>query len=174
MVSVRFLLKDILFYPDDVLRKVSSPVESHEFGSPMKKFIEELYSSMDKANGIGLAAPQVGVLKNVLVYKTVGEKEEVNDYLINPKITYTEGNTLVEEGCLSLPGVFAKVPRSVKITIEAQDFEGKPFTKTTECFSSIVIQHETDHLVGKLFVDKLSLMKRKMLLTKYNRNSRRN
>jgi peptide deformylase len=99
----------------------------------------------------------------------MGEEREELAYLINPRIVKTEGKTMNEEGCLSIPGVFAKVERFKKIIVEGQDFYGEPTLKETEVFSSVIIQHESDHLVGKLFVDRLSLIKRKLLLAKYSR-----
>ncbi len=164
-------MREVLTYPNEELRQTSRPVEDSEFGRPMEEFIEELYTLMDQENGVGLAAPQVGVYKNILVYKTMGEDEETKAYLINPNIVETEGKTLVEEGCLSIPGVFAKVPRAVKITVEAQNIEGETFCKTTDVFSAVIIQHETDHLFGKLFIDRLSLIKRKLLLAQYNQQN---
>ena len=162
-------MEDVLTYPNETLREVCSLVQGDDFGSQMEAFIQEMWAIMEEAKGVGLAAPQIGVLKNILVYKTIGEETEKFEYLINPKIVATEGKVFSEEGCLSLPGVFAKVERFKKITVEGQDFQGKPMVKETEAFSSVIIQHESDHLVGKLFIDRLSLIKRKLLLARYRR-----
>ena len=165
-------MRDVLTYPNEELLRMSSPIESPEFGTDMEVFIEEMYRIMEKSNGVGLAAPQVGVHKNVLVYRTVGEDEEKLDYLINPRIVEAHGKIAGEEGCLSIPGVFAKVTRAARITIEAQRADGEVFTKTTDAFSSIIIQHEMDHLIGKLFIYRLSPAKRNALLAKYKREHR--
>ena len=162
-------MKDVLTYPNETLREVCAVVQDDEFGASMEVFVQELWEIMEEEEGVGLAAPQIGVLKNILVYRTMGEEREELAYLINPRIVKTEGKTVNEEGCLSIPGVFAKVERFKKIIVEGQDFYGEPTLKETEAFSSVIIQHESDHLVGKLFVDRLSLIKRKLLLAKYSR-----
>ena len=163
-------MKDILTYPDERLRQKSIPLEPHEFGSNLKKLINEMYILMDASNGVGLAAPQIGIHLDLFVYKTIGENVEENSYLINPKIIKGQGEIICEEGCLSIPGVFANVKRFREVTVSSLSWEGENLEKTTNTFSSVIIQHEYDHLLGKLFIDHLSLTKKQFLLKKYRNN----
>lgn len=148
---------EILRYPDPRLRRKCLPVTN--FGDEIRQIGRVMLATMYNAQGIGLAAAQVGVLKRIIV---VDVSQEPGDALIlvNPKITSSEGENSVEEGCLSVPNIFAKVKRAQQITVHYSTPEGKP--KTIDCSDllAICIQHEIDHLDGRLFVDYLPPWKR--------------
>ena len=124
--------------------------------------------TMYDAPGVGLAAPQVGILKRLIVIDC-SASEEPNDLLVavNPEIVDTEGDSLKEEGCLSVPGFWASVKRAEKATMRYQDVEGNPHERTADGLLGICMQHETDHLEGVLFVDRLSPLKRSLFRKKY-------
>ena len=145
---------DLTLYPAAVLRKVADPVEA--FDQELRDFVEAMFATMRSAKGVGLAAPQVGVKKRVLVLNDTGEAED-DLVLINPTITAREGDKdSMEEGCLSFPGIYATVVRPERCTVEAQDIEGNAFTAEYTGFKSRIIQHEYDHLEGVLLVDRMS------------------
>ena len=121
--------------------------------------------TMYAAPGIGLAAPQVGVLKRIIVVDISKDKDQLM-VLINPEIIKKEGQVEYEEGCLSVPGIYDTVTRAEKVTVEALDYHGKPFTLKAEGLLSICIQHEMDHLLGKVFVEYLSPLKRSRIKNK--------
>lgn len=157
-----------------ILRQKAHPVE--EINGNLKNFIEKLAETMYKAKGLGLAANQVGVLQRVFVLD-VSQKEGAPklEVYINPEILAAEGSTTYEEGCLSIPGYFAKVERYAKLYIRALDLEGNTFEREIEGLRAIVFQHEFDHLEGILFIDHISPVK-KMLFQKWwkkNKPSRR-
>lgn len=159
---------DILTYPDPQLTKRSEPVT--EFGQDLADFIHEMTETMLKTRGIGLAAPQVGRLERVIV---VSGGEDVLA-LVNPEIIWREDKTCsYSEGCLSVPGVYAEVDRSSKIIVKAQTFEGEELKIPAEGLFGVCIQHEIDHLDGKLFIDHLSRMKREMLARKTKKYQKR-
>ena len=148
---------NILEFPDPRLTTVASDVEI--FDEDLKKLVQDMTETMYSANGIGLAATQVNVHKRLLVLD-VSENQDQPRVYINPQILTREGEQDHEEGCLSVPGIYATVKRAEKITLRAQDSDGKTFEETAEGLHSVCIQHEMDHLIGRLFVDYLSPLKR--------------
>lgn len=149
-------LLDILVYPDKRLRQRAEPVT--EFDAELEKLVRDMAETMYSAPGIGLAAIQVNVLKRVVVMDLSEEKNDLTVF-INPEVTPLEGTQESEEGCLSVPGVFASVERVERVRINAMDVKGNPFELETDGLLSVCIQHEVDHLNGKVFVDYLSRMK---------------
>ncbi|MCA1765350.1 MAG: peptide deformylase [Desulfobulbaceae bacterium] len=149
----------ILKYPDPILRKKAVPVR--EFDAELVALVEEMAETMYDAPGVGLAAPQIGISKQILVYDP-GPAEEKGNYtaLINPLIVEAEGEEMGEEGCLSVRELCAEVKRARRIVVEALDLEGNTLRFEAEEWPARVLQHEIDHLNGILFIDHLSSLKR--------------
>jgi peptide deformylase len=147
----------ILEYPDKRLRTIAKPVEEVDAG--LASLIDDMFETMYEAPGIGLAATQVDVHKQLLILD-ISEDRSQPMVFINPRITAKDGSQIYQEGCLSLPGIYADVKRWNQITVEALDRHGKPFTLDAEGLLAVCIQHEMDHLAGKVFVDHLSPLKR--------------
>lgn len=156
-------LRTILEYPDPRLRTRAQPV--NQFDAELGKLIDDMFETMYAAPGIGLAATQVDVHKRVVV---IDISEERNQPLvfINPEILSREGEEVSEEGCLSVPENFAEVKRAAKVRIRAQDRNGEVFERDYDEVLAVCIQHEMDHLEGKLFVDYLSDLKRERIRKK--------
>lgn len=154
---------NILHYPDPRLRQKALPVEKVD--SEIKQFVSDMFETMYDAPGIGLAANQANVQKRIIVIDVSEDKTEPLCF-INPEIVESEGEEMMEEGCLSVPGIYEKVTRADKIKVRALDREGKEFEMEAEGILSICIQHEMDHLEGKLFVDYLSELKRQRIRKK--------
>lgn len=155
----------ILRYPNPKLRKKSEPVEI--FDDELSDFIKNLFASMRAHDGVGLAAPQVGVLKKIAVVEYNG-----NSYtLINPKILEQKGVQEGEEGCLSFPGIYANVQRPEWVKIEAQDEKGNKNIFEGEGYIARAFLHEMDHLEGKVFIDYLSNLKRGAIRKKLAKNT---
>ncbi len=150
------------YYGDPVLRKKAEPVTAPL--SDTRKFVQAMFECLYREAGVGLAAPQVGVSQRVFVVD-VGETgtERVKRAFVNPVIVERTGTMVGEEGCLSIPGIRADVKRAARIVVEATDENGTPFRLEAEGLLSRAIQHETDHLDGVLFVDRLSAIHRKLL-----------
>lgn len=144
-------------YPDPVLRESAKPVE--EFDEKLKAFIEDMWETMKAYDGVGLAAPQVGVSRQVAVI----EWNDKRYVLINPRIIESDGKDIREEGCLSAPGFYEEVARPSRIVVEAFDEEGNPRRIEEEGFMARALAHEIDHLQGHLFFDHLSPLKRQMI-----------
>ena len=143
---------------DPVLNKVSKEVK--EITPRINELIDDMFETMYENEGIGLAAPQVGIHKKICVIDIEGNKDPKDQLvLINPKITEKSGETGIDEGCLSVPGLRAHVDRALKIKVTAQNLKGEEFTIDAEELLAICIQHELDHLDGKLFIDYLSPLK---------------
>jgi peptide deformylase len=159
----------ILNYPDPRLHKVAKPIA--EVNNAIRNLVVDMAETMYAAPGIGLAATQVDQHIQLIVIDT---SKEQNDLLvfINPKIVAKSGQKEYEEGCLSVPGVYETVTRAEKITVEALDKEGKLFTMDAEGLLAVCIQHEMDHLLGKVFVEYLSPLKRGRIKTKMLKHSR--
>lgn len=159
----------ILEYPDPRLRQTAEPVSSMD--DAVRQLVDDLLETMYAANGVGLAATQVNVHKRVLV---IDVSEERNDplVLINPEILSAEGREIVEEGCLSLPGIYDKVQRATKIRVRALGRDGRPFERDAEGLLAVCIQHEIDHLEGQLFVDYLSELKRQLIRKRLQKERR--
>jgi peptide deformylase len=157
---------EILKYPDPRLAQKSTPVT--EFGPELEKLCGDMLETMYEAPGIGLAAPQVNVHKQLVVididYDSSEDEPPVLSnqnprIFINAKIIKKEGEILFKEGCLSIPGEYEEVLRSEKVTVEYQDVKGKSHTLEAEGLLAVAIQHELDHLDGRLFIDRLSFVK---------------
>ena len=154
---------NILEFPDPRLTTVASDVEI--FDEALKKLVQDMIETMYSAHGIGLAATQVNVHKRLLVLD-VSENQDQPRVYINPQILSSEGEQDHEEGCLSVPGIYASVKRAENITVRAQDSDGNSFEEQAEGLHAVCIQHEMDHLIGRLFVDYLSPLKRNMVRKK--------
>ena len=159
----------ILTYPDERLRTIAKPIA--EVDDAIRATIDDMFETMYESEGVGLAATQVNVHKRLFVADCSAEQDEPLVF-INPEITERDGEFTNEEGCLSFPGVYAKVERAGKVTVKALDRNGQTFTKTAEGLLAICIQHEIDHLNGKLFVDYLSPLKRDRIRKKLEKESR--
>jgi peptide deformylase len=154
-------IRAIHTYPDPVLRKETDTVST--FDSDLQKLVEDMAETMYDAPGIGLAAPQIGISKQVIVVDLSKDKEEKNFMpLINPKIISHEGSQVDDEGCLSVPDLTSKVKRFRKILVTYQDLDGTSRELSAEDRFAVVLQHEIDHLHGILFIDHLSSLKRQL------------
>ena len=162
-------LLPILEYPDPRLRTKAQPVTV--FDAALQTLIDDMFTTMYDAPGIGLAASQVNVHKQLLVLD-VSEEKNAPMVLINPKIIASVGSQTYQEGCLSVPGIFADVTRANEITVQALDRHGQAFELTIDGLLAVCIQHEMDHLEGKLFVDYLSPLKREMVRKKLAKQKR--
>jgi peptide deformylase len=160
---------DVLRFPDERLRTVAKKIL--KIDKSITTMINDMFDTMRDENGIGLAATQVNVHKQ-LVVMDVSENQDTPMVFINPEITHREGKTISEEGCLSVPNNYAQVERAEKITVSALDKMGEPFTLDAEGLMAICIQHELDHLKGILFVDYLSPLKRQRIKTKLEKEAR--
>jgi len=156
----------ILEFPDPRLRTKAEPVRV--FDAELKQFVADMFETMYTANGVGLAATQVNVHKRVLIADMSDERNEPLA-LINAEILEKEGAQVYQEGCLSFPGVYADVTRALKIKVKAQDVDGNELQLDVEGPLAVCIQHELDHLAGKVFVDYLSPLKRTMLLKRMDK-----
>lgn len=148
---------DILTFPDPRLRRVARPVEAVD--DELRGFIADMFETMYDAPGIGLAATQVNDLRRVIVID-ISETRDEPLCLVNPEIIDASGEQVCEEGCLSVPDVFAEVRRADRVTVRALDRTGEVFERDADGLLAVCIQHEIDHLDGKLFVDYLSPLKR--------------
>lgn len=162
-------LLTILNYPDPRLHTVAKPVTT--FNAELSRLIQDMRDTMYDAPGIGLAATQVDKHIQLIVIDTSKEQNALQVF-INPTIVAKEGLQDYEEGCLSVPGIYDTVTRAEKITVEALDEKGKPFTLEAEGLLSVCIQHEMDHLLGKVFVEYLSPLKRNRIKTKMLKHNR--
>ena len=160
-------LLPILEYPDAALRRTAAPVAAERFADPaFQRLLDDMFQTMYEAPGIGLAASQVDVHKRFMVID-VSEEHDAPQVFINPQIaSASEGGRVYQEGCLSVPGIYADVTRADTITVRFLDRQGQPQELTTDGLLAVCIQHEMDHLVGKLFVDYLSPLKREMVKKK--------
>lgn len=149
----------IVYLPDPCLRKIAGPIKT--FDESLQTLIDDMFDTMYDAKGVGLAAPQIGISKQLSVIDVLGDKSQ-QIVIINPSITHREGEQEYTEGCLSVPGPYDKVIRADKVTVSALDRHGKPFEISADGLLGECLQHEIDHLNGKLFIDLLSPLKRKM------------
>lgn len=161
------MTKKILIHPHKALRRVALPVT--KFDEDLARLAADLRHTMRSANGIGLAAPQVGVSRRVIVVRTVGEgdMEEDDIVAVNPEIVAADGEVASNEGCLSVPGVRATIRRMRDVTVRARLPDGSPVTFEPDQEQGVVFQHEIDHLDGVLFFDHLPRMKRAILMRRY-------
>jgi peptide deformylase len=159
------MIYPIVKFGDPVLEKQAQPVTS--FDDELKKLVEDMFESMYAAHGVGLAAPQIGISKRLAVIDvTFKEDPEAKLVLANPEIVHTEGRHTQNEGCLSIPDFRESVTRPKKVTIRAQDVNGKFYEKTGEELLARAFLHETDHLNGKLYISHLSALKRDLIKRK--------
>ena len=167
-------LLPILEFPDPRLRTVAAPVDLSQVASAQfQRLLDDMFETMYAAPGIGLAASQVDVHQRFMVIDVSEEKDQPLVF-INPEITERAGEQVCQEGCLSVPGIFADVTRSDRITVRAVGRDGQPFEMQVDDLLAVCVQHEMDHLLGKLFVDYLSPLKREMVrkkLAKARRNA---
>ena len=160
---------DILHFPDPRLRNKAKPVA--QVNDSIRRLVDDMLETMYEAPGIGLAATQVNVAKQVVVIDLSEEKDDPL-VLINPEIVEKDGVEKMEEGCLSVPGIYELVSRANHIRLHALDRDGNPFEMEADELLAVCIQHELDHLEGKLFVDYLSSLKRQRIRKKLEKESR--
>ncbi|MEN8215654.1 MAG: peptide deformylase [Pseudomonadota bacterium] len=162
------LLK-VLHFPDTKLRTKAKPVK--QVDDSIRKIVADMFETVYDAPGIGLAATQVNIHKQIIVID-ISEERNQPLCLINPNILSSEGTQSMQEGCLSVPDIFETIKRAERITVQALNQEGESFTLTTDGLLSTCIQHEMDHLKGKLFVDYLSSLKRQRIRKKLLKQER--
>ena len=159
----------ILQYPDERLHTIAEKVP--KITDKTRVLVQDMAETMYAAPGIGLAATQVDIHQRVIVVDTSDTHDQLL-VLINPEITASDGNSECEEGCLSVPGIYGKVPRAENITVKALDAEGKSFSIDASGLLAVCIQHEMDHLMGKVFVEYWSKLKQSRVQTKLKKNQR--
>ena len=162
-------LLQILAYPDPRLRKIAAPVAA--VTPEIQRLIRDMAETMYAAPGIGLAATQVDVHKRIIVIDTSETRDDLRVF-VNPEIVATEGEAECEEGCLSVPGYYDRVRRAAWVKARAQDAQGNEFEVEAEGMLAVCIQHETEHLEGKIFVDHLSALKRQRLAARLRKRQR--
>ena len=162
-------LLQILHYPDPRLHKLALPVARVD--DKIRKLINDMAETMYAAPGIGLAATQVDVHIRLIVID-LSETHDQLQVFINPEIIRAEGEEECEEGCLSVPGIYEKVTRAAKVTVAALDAQGKQRTVEAEGLLAVCIQHEMDHLIGRVFVEKLSRLKQNRIVAKLAKQQR--
>ena len=165
------MILKIVKYPEPVLSQPGEPVT--EFNDELAKLAADMFETMYAAQGIGLAAPQVGISKRMTVIDlTMGKDPKDKMVLVNPEVIFSEGRLYEEEGCLSFPEIKEKVVRAAKVRIRAQDLKGKWFEMNGEELLSRCLQHEIDHLDGMLFIFRMSALKRDLNLRKIRKMQR--
>jgi len=162
-------VREILHYPDSRLRTVAKPVKF--FADDTRQLVADMAETMYSAPGIGLAATQIDVHQRIIVIDMTANKDDLHVF-INPQLYDLQGETVTEEGCLSVPGVFDNVQRAEQIRVKALDADGKPFELETDGLLAVCIQHEIDHLDGKMFVDYLSPLKQHRIGKKMQKRRR--
>ena len=159
----------ILAYPDPRLRKVAAPVAA--VTPEIERLIRDMAETMYAAPGVGLAATQVDVHKRIVVIDVSEARDDLRVF-VNPEIVAAEGEAECEEGCLSVPGYYDRVTRAARVRVRAQDARGQPFELDADGMLAVCIQHETEHLQGKIFVDHLSPLKRSRLAARLRKKQR--
>lgn len=156
-------VRPILHYPDKRLREPGQPVT--EFDAELGQLIDDMAETMYAAPGVGLAAPQIGVSLRLFIVDVATEDDEPSDLRVfcNPEILALDGSTTFDEGCLSFPGAREEIDRAERVRVRAQDRHGTSFELEAEGLLAIAIQHENDHLDGKLMIDKLGVLRKRML-----------
>ena len=162
-------LLPILHYPDERLHRVAAPVQ--EINDRIRQLVRDMAQTMYAAPGIGLAATQVDVHEQVIVID-VSEARDQLQVFINPEILESRGQAECEEGCLSVPGIYEKVTRAEWVKVRARDAEGKSFTLEADGLLGVCIQHEMDHLQGKVFVEYLSRLKQSRIVARLKKQQR--
>lgn len=165
------MIRPILLYPDKRLRNPGKEVG--EFDAELHELIEDMAETMYAAPGVGLAAPQLGVSKRLFIVDVATGEDEPSDLrvFINPEIIEAEGETTFNEGCLSFPGIREDIDRAERVKVRAFDRDGKPFELEADGLLAIAIQHETDHLDGKLMIDHLSVLRRRLVHRAMNKRA---
>ena len=165
------MIREIVKYPDPVLQRVAEPVTT--FDAALQTLIDDMFESMYAAKGIGLAAPQIGVSKQITIIDLSFDKNrDERIVLINPEIVFREGRQYEDEGCLSLPEIREKVSRSARVKVRAQDAKGDWFELDGEELLARAFQHEIDHLHGILFFSRVSALKRDLLMRRIRKLQR--
>jgi peptide deformylase len=167
------MVREIRIYPDEVLKKKAETVT--DFNEEIRQIVNDMFETMYKRGGVGLAANQVGILKRIVVIDLHSGKENQGKeqiVLINPEIVTLEGEEIKEEGCLSLPGLYKKVKRAAYAKVKAQNLDGEEFTIEGEGLLARAFQHEIDHLNGIVFIDRLSPLQKRLALEKYKKLKR--
>lgn len=162
-------LLNILKYPDERLHTVAKPVA--DIDERIQTLVADMFETMYASHGIGLAATQVDVHERVVVMDLTEEHNEPRVF-INPVITHKDGETTYEEGCLSVPGIYDTVTRAERVTVEAYNEKGEKFTLEADGLLAICVQHELDHLMGKVFVEYLSPLKQNRIKTKLKKRAK--
>jgi peptide deformylase len=157
------MVREIVIWPDPVLKQVAQPVDRVD--DTIRRLLDDMAETMYAADGVGLAAPQIGEsLQAIVIDTSPRQPEQKLIHLVNPQIVKTEGKTVYTEGCLSIPGEAEEVDRANKVWVRALDYHGKPFEIVAEGdLLTIALQHEVDHLLGTVFVDHLSSLKRELI-----------
>lgn len=157
------MVREIVIWPDPVLKEVAAPVDRVD--DVVRRLLDDMAETMYAADGVGLAAPQIGVSRRVVVIDTSPRQPEQKLlHLVNPEIVRAEGKLTYTEGCLSVPGEAEDVQRASKVWVRALDYHGKPFELVAEGdLLAVALQHEIDHVQGTLFVDHLSSLKRELI-----------
>ncbi len=162
------MVREILIWPDPLLKQKARPVARVD--DSIRTLVQDMFETMYAADGVGLAAPQVGVLQRVIVLDTRPRQPESQPLaMINPEIIALEGKTTYNEGCLSIPGEAEDVERAAVVTVKFLDTEGREQTLKCDGLLSIAVQHETDHLNGTVFVDHVSTLKRELIRKRMKR-----
>jgi peptide deformylase len=151
---------EILEYPDPRLRRPADPVE--QFDDDLRSFVAELLDTVDHADGLGLSANQVGDPRAVLVLRPAGD-DAIPRVYVNPEVLDRSAHGVVQESCLSLPGISGLVLRATRVRVRARDAAGAPFECDLQDMDAVSLQHEVDHLEGTLFIDRLSIVRRVLL-----------
>ena len=153
----------IVHYPEPVLLTVGKPYESDEFSPELASLVADMFATMEKAGGVGLAAPQVGISKRLFVMDTPVEGgPNERHVLINPEVIHVEGEQVGDEGCLSFPGLFQTIKREMRVIARAQNLKGEEFELDVKDLAARCILHETDHCDGIVFLDRMTPLKRQM------------
>ncbi|OBU44569.1 peptide deformylase [Photobacterium damselae] len=164
-------LLPVLTFPDDRLRTIAQPVEKVD--AEIQQIVDDMLETMYHEEGVGLAATQVNIHRRIVVIDTSSTRDQPM-VLINPEITATSGEDGIEEGCLSVPGSRAYIPRAAEVSVTALDRDGQSYRFEADGLLAICVQHELDHLNGKLFVDYLSPLKRQRIKQKLEKLQRSN
>ena len=156
-------IRPILHYPDKRLRIPGERVT--DFGPELQTLIDDMAETMYAAPGVGLAATQLGIAQRIFLIDIASGDDEPSDLrvFVNPELVARTGEIVWEEGCLSFPGVHEEIERAERVTVRAQDRDGKPFELEAEGLLAVAVQHENDHLDGKLMVDHLGMLKKRMV-----------
>ena len=162
------MVRDILIWPDPRLKEKAVPVDGVD--ADLQRLIDDMFETMYAAEGVGLAAPQIGVMKRVVVIDTSATDEDVEPFaMINPVIVAREGESKYKEGCLSVPGEAEDVTRAAVVRVRFLDRDGQPKELEATGLTGVAVQHECDHLDGVLFVDYLSSLKRELIKKRMKR-----